>query len=323
MTPRKEGGFGFALLLWICVPPLLGQTAGVVSAGQAEHSAPIELIHDKPYVAVMVNGRGPYRFLIDTGTGAQALVSPELAEELALPAVGHARVTDPTGQGEQRSDVVWIDSLNVAGLEFQEVEAVQHRLFGEEQHCQGVLGFRLFEDYLMTLDYPRRRLVLSAGVLTDTGGGLLPFHMEDGIPIVTLQIEQMSVDAQIDTGGTGLSLPDAIAERLSFESPPAEFAIAESLATRFRLKAARLKPDVRFGSYVFRDAFVEINSAFPIVNIGSTPLSNFAITFDQQEGLIRIFGKEKVLHLNAAPAPLKMGNEPRRQASDPKLVPIG
>ena len=322
MTPRKEGEFGFALLLWICVPPVLGQTAGVVSAGPAKHSAPIELIHDKPYVAVMVNGRGPYRFLIDTGTGAQALVTPQLVTELALPTVGHARLTDPTGEGDQKSAIVWIDSLNVAGLEFQEVEAVQHRLFGEEQRCQGVLGFRLFEDYLMTLDYPKRRLLLTSGLL-DTGGSLLPFHLEDGVPVVTLQIDKLSVDAQIDTGGTGLSLPDAIAEQLLFESPPAEYAIAESLATRFHVKAARLKPDVQFGPYVFREAFVEVNSAFPIVNIGSTPLSNFAITFDQHEGMMRLYGKEKVLHLNAAPTPLKMGNEPRDRASDPKLVPVG
>jgi predicted aspartyl protease len=322
MTPLNQAGFSFALMLWACAPSGFGQNASTIPALPVVHSAPIELIHDKPYVEVLVNGRGPYRFLIDTGTGAQALVSPQLAAELALPTVGHTRLTDPTGEGDQKSAIVWIESLNVAGLEFQEVEAVQHRLFGEEQHCLGVLGFTLFEDYLMTLDYPKRRLVLSSGLL-ETGGTLLPFHLEDGVPIVTLQIDKLSVEAQVDTGGTGLSLPDAIAEQLGFESPPRDFAVAESLSTRFHVRAARLKPDVRFGPYVFRDAFVEVNSAFPIVNIGSTPLSNFSITFDQQEGMMRLYGKERVLHLNAAPVPLRMGNEPRDRASDPKLVPVG
>jgi len=133
----------------------------------------------------------------------------------------------------------------------------------------------------------------------------------------------MSLDAQIDSGGTGLSLPDAVANRMKFESTPAEFGVAESLTTRFSFRAARLQPEVRFGPYVFRKAFVEINSAFPVVNIGSTPLKNFMITFDQQEGLMRVFGKEKVMTLDASPVPLRMQNEPEHQLSDTKLVPVG
>ena len=121
----------------------------------------------------------------------------------------------------------------------------------------------------------------------------------------------MSFDAQIDTGGSGLSLPDAIAGHMKFQSTPVEFGIAESLTTRFYLKGARLQPDVLFGSYVFRKAFVEINSAFPIVNVGSTPLKNFVITFDQQEGVMRVSGREKIINLDASPVPLQMLNEPQ------------
>jgi len=77
------------------------------------------------------------------------------------------------------------------------------------------------------------------------------------------------------------------------------------------------------GRYAFRNAFVEINSAFPVVNVGSTPLSNFMITFDQRRLLMRVYAKQKVMRLNAPPLPLQMGNEPRRQISDAKLVPVG
>ena len=84
------------LLLWA------GTSPAQPPSGEDQHgpySAPIELIRDKPFVSVIVNGRGPFRFLIDTGTGTQALVSPQLADELALPVVGHARLTDPSGLG--------------------------------------------------------------------------------------------------------------------------------------------------------------------------------------------------------------------------------
>ena len=80
----------------------------------------------------------------------------------------------------------------------------------EEQNCQGVLGFPLFEDFLLTLDYPGRRMLLSTGILPEhAAGSLLPFRMQDGVPIAKLLIDGMNVDAQIDSGGSGLSLPEA------------------------------------------------------------------------------------------------------------------
>ena len=72
-----------------------------------------------------------------------------------------------------------------------------------------------------------------------------------------------------------------------------EFGRGESLATRFQIKAARLRPDVRLGRYTFKQAFVEINPAFPLVNMGSTPLQNFVVTFDQAKMLVRLYSKQK------------------------------
>lgn len=287
------------------------------------YTAPIELIHDKPYISVMVNGHGPFRFLIDTGTGGQALVSPELAEELALPVVGHARLMDPSGMGEQRSDILRIHSLKIAGAEFVEIKAIRHRLYGEEEICKGVLGFTLFKDYLFTLDYPGRRIVLTSGAMDSDGGSVLAFRMPDGVPIVPLRIDGQHVEAQVDSGGTGLSLPDSVAARLKFLSTPVEFGRGESLATRFQIKAARLRPDVRLGHYAFKQAFVEINPAFPLVNLGSTPMQHFIVTFDQKRMLLMLYSNQKTLHLDASPAPLELNNEPRREASDRRLVPIG
>jgi len=323
MTRRGKARSGLALLLWTGASLLAGKRPSTAGVRDPICVTPIELIHDKPYVSVMVNGHGPYRFLIDTGTGTQAMISPELVHELGLPAVGHARLTDPSRQGEQRSDMVWIESLKIGGLEFEEVQAVEHGLSREEQNCQGVLGFPLFEDYLLTLDYPGRRMILTSGTLPDHANGtLVPFRLTDGVPIATIQIDGLNVDAQIDTGGTGLSLPDAIAEQMKFQSAPVEFGIAESLTARFSLRAARLQQDVSLGSYVFRNAFVEINSAFPMVNIGSTPLKNFIITFDQQEGVMTVYGREKIVYLDASPVQMRMQNEPG-QVSDTKLVPVG
>ena len=288
------------------------------------YSAPLELINDKPYVTLLVNGRGPYRFLVDTGTGAQALVSLELARELALPVVGHARLTDPTGQGNQRSDIVLMQSVKFGGLEFKDVKAVRHRLFAVEGNCQGILGFTLFKDYLFTLDFPGRHLILATGSgLQENGGSLFSFRMPDGVPLAAIRIDGQHFEALIDSGGTGLSLPEQLIGQVKFLSTPIEFGIGESLATRFSIKAARLRPDVRLGRYAFRQAFVEINSAFPTVNVGSTPLKNFIVTFDQSKLLMRIYASQKTMHLDASPSTMQLLNEPRREVADHRLVPVG
>jgi hypothetical protein len=326
----SSAGWVCALLFLACAPSLVGQNPLPPSPTTAEtpavYTAPLELINDKPYVAVMVNGRGPFRFLIDTGTGGQALISPEIADGLSLPVVGHARLMDPSGKGEQRSEILLIRSMKIAGMEFAEIKAIRHRLYGEEENCQGVLGFTLFKDYLLTLDYPGRKLVLTQGAIKekeDEGGSVLTFRMPDGVPIVPLRVDGQHVEAQIDSGGTGLSLPQHVARGLKFVSTPVEFGSGESLATRFQIKAARLRPDVRLGRYTFRQAFVEINPAFPLVNVGSTPLANFVVTFDQAKMMLRLYSNQKVLHLDASPTPLQLNNEPRREASDRKLVPVG
>jgi len=81
-----------------CAALLLG-AAVALSAQEITHSAPMIERYGKPYVMVTVNGKGPYRFVIDTGTGADAFVSPELADELHLPAFAEAVVRDITTAG--------------------------------------------------------------------------------------------------------------------------------------------------------------------------------------------------------------------------------
>ena len=93
------------------------------------------------------------------------------------------------------------------------------------------------------------------------------------------------------------------------------------LATRLQF-AARLGSDVTLGRYKFKQAFIEINGAFPLVNIGSTPLQHFVITFDQLNDLVRLYSSEETLHLDASPVPVQMINEPL-QKSDSRLVPVG
>lgn len=304
-----------------------GVTFGEISAQSAplvEHSAPIEITHGKPFVNVWINGKGPFRFVVDTGTGGEAFVTAELARELGLPIAGQARLSDPSGQGGQRVPVVTIARLDVAGVQFTQVKAMEHSLDSGDGECQGLLGFTLFRNYLFTLDFPNRRVVLSTGALAPDGGrSVLPFRAPEGVPVVSLDIGGMQMDAQIDSGGAGLSLPERMAQQLKFAAVPAAFSNGQSLSTRFQIKAARLADSVKLGSYTFDKPFVEINPAFPLANLGSCAMQDFALTFDQKSGLIRFDARQKSIRLAATPAPLRLNTAPPTRPPDPALVPVG
>ncbi len=303
---------------------LLALFAGPAYAQDSVHSTRMEVVNGKPYVMVTVNGKGPFRFVIDTGTGGQAMVTLELADQLELPVVGQARLTDPSGQGGQRAQIVLIESLNVAGVEFTGVAAVRHRLTGEDQSCQGLLGFTLFRDYLLKLDYPGRRMTLASGALQPDGErSVLPFRMPDGVPIAALRIGDLRVEAQFDSGGTGLSLPERLASRLKFVSDPALFGSGESLSTRFLLKAGRLDANVHLGRYTFDRPVVAINPAFPLANFGSDVMQNFSVTFDQNNLLMRLDAQQRHFHLDSLPTRLRMQNAPSPEPPDTTLVPVG
>jgi len=313
-------------IIWNRVCIIVALLSGAIPSSlcqPAMHSERLELVHGKPFVMVLVNGKGPFRFVIDTGTSGGAFVTPELAGILGLSAVGQARLSDPSKQSVQSVPIVMIQSLEVAGFEFKDIKARVHDLSKGEGSYQGLLGFSLFRDCLLTLDFPNRELTLATGsLLPDGEHSVLSFRMPYGIPIVNLRIGGMPIDAQIDSGGDGLLLPDRLAARLKFASDPAEFGNGESLSTRFQIRGARLEPNVEVGDYFFKRPFVEIGGAFPMANLGSSPMQAFAVTFDQKNRLVRFKASQKALSLSAPPTPIQLLNGPSELPRDPSLVPV-
>lgn len=312
---------GFLLLAAACLLPAATPAQTVSDL----HSADMAERYGKPYVMVTVNGRGPFRFIIDTGTGGDVLVTPELAEQLALPTVGQATLSDPSGQGARKVPIVQIDSLELAGVNFANVRAVEHKFFSEAGAAEGLLGFTLFRDYLLTLDFPNRRVTLAAGSLAPDGEKtVLPFRMPAGVPIARLKVDGLEpVEAQLDSGGGGLVLPAHLAARLKWDVDPTPFASGQSICTRFEIKAGKLDSDVKIGRYTFAHPVVEIHPAFPLVNFGSPPMQNFAITFDQKNLLVRFEATQKRFTLSAPPSPPRMTNKEIAQPPPPDLVPVG
>lgn len=194
-----------------CLAFVLSALTAVPSLLAEEHTVAMDLRHNMPFVQVMVNGKGPFTFSIDTGTGGQALVSPELIQQLGLPVIGEDEVGDPSGINSHKVPQVRIESLKVAGLEFKNVEATEHRPSQREGQCDGILGFVLFRDYLLTLDYPGKQFTVASGSLKPDGGNtVVPFTMPDSVPVIELSVGPQKVEAHVDSRGLGFSFPRSL-----------------------------------------------------------------------------------------------------------------
>jgi predicted aspartyl protease len=172
--------------------------------------------------------------MIDTGTGAEAIIMPAVADALQLPSTGTVFLNDPSGQAGRTVPLRVMETLTVAGVDFYAIKAAEHTLVDSDIPCDGLLGFRLFQGFLLTLDYPARRFVLAEGELQPDGNRTVhPFIMPNGVPIAALTIGSLSVDALIDSGGAGLSFPESLVPQLKFASDPVLHGTAR-LPLRFR-----------------------------------------------------------------------------------------
>jgi hypothetical protein len=279
--------------------------AAFLSALAQDHTAPMELRHNLPFVQVTVNGQGPFTFGIDTGTGGQALVTPELIEKLKLPVSGEQEVGDPSGRNSHKVPSVRINSLTVAGVEFKNVEAIQYQPSAREGQTDGILGFVLFRDYLLTLDYPGKQLTLASGSLKPDGGQtILPFAMPDAVPLIDLTVGAQTIPAHVDSRGMGLSLPEKYAASLKFASEPIVIGRGRTVANDFAIKGAQLAGEIKLGAYTFTQPFVALNPLFPVGNFGAIALQNFAVSFDQKNQLLKLVAASKSITIPAPSARL-------------------
>lgn len=306
--------------------------AGVFAAGgvvpaqtldPGDHSAVMQVVNGKPFVDIMINDKGPFRFLVDTGTSGEAIITPELAQELDLPPLGETKLNDATGLGTKEAPIVLIESLELAGVEFTDVEALLHRLPSREGTYSGILGFRLFRNLLLTMDYVHQRIALAKGALSPHEEAVLPYSVPEGIPVIPLNLGGETVDAHVDSGGAGLTLPESIASKLQYTEGPMIFGEGQSLTTRFWVKAGKLASDVRLGPAILDHPWVEITDALPTVNVGSVPLQYFVVSFDQKHRLLRLQSPYPHIQLGVTPTPLRLINQPPAIPDEAGLTPIG
>jgi len=256
---------------------------------------PLQMRGLMPVVEVTLNSQGPFFFMIDTGAGMQADIDVSVAQRLNLRANGRVLSGDPSGVNDREVATATIDSIKIGsnrGVEFRDVTAVvrAHRITKDYPDVDGILGFALFTDYLLTLDYPAMQVRLSRGVLSPANrSDILNFEIENRIPVIELAIGKMRVRAHVDSGNfvAGFILPEEIVEQLQLLSSPVTVGSARSVSNRIDLKQVQLRDTIRVGSFDFPQPLVQF-PALSDTNLGFKVLREFTVTFDQKNRRMKL-----------------------------------
>lgn len=192
----------FALLV------LCASVTSVASASDIQQSRPLPLsvIDNRPFVDVQVDGKGPFAFILDTGSSSST-ISTALAEKLKLVPMSAGT---GTGAGEKpvSFDNVHLNDLtvgpfSVGALDIPAMDTTQLSQVIGFQHFDGVLGTELFRKYVVTLDAARKQVIIQPQDQFKPAEGAIsiPFSLdENDMPLVEASIDGTKGSFQIDTG---------------------------------------------------------------------------------------------------------------------------
>jgi predicted aspartyl protease len=244
-------------------------------------------------VPVVLNGRGPFEFIVDTGAD-DVILDASLARRLSLPLSGSVRHATIAGAWESNQSVA--ESLQLGSVRIQNIpmllanfESVRSNVPG----AQGILGQGFLSHFNYLLDYKKRsiRFEQRDEIQNSIRGEPLPCSHDGHRMIVYAQVGATgshAVRLLLDSGATTLVLSRASAEasRVVLDAARVEITVN----TKVALPSGRI-PQIMVGLRRFRNLPVAISSVQQLQQIcdGLLPASLFrALYVNNTKGFVEV-----------------------------------
>jgi len=264
-------------------PPRPGRT----TLGEKLVVVPTQAIGHYLIVEAKWDRSGPYHFLIDTGSSV-TLVTPAFAKRYAAkdaPPIDAPRVRVLSADGQiAELPPTTIRTLSLGEARFDDVFALVYDCAPLSAHLgvkiDGILGFPLFRETLLTLDYPQARVLLQsprhAALIPGTA---IPLNDGSKTPLISLRLGDRSFVALIDSGSDAPLSLNPVGLDPAFTTPPRPGATVGTLTGERPQRIARLTDTLGIGDYRLPRPIVDLTDELSA--IGGEILKNFTVTFDQ------------------------------------------
>jgi hypothetical protein len=261
---------------------------GVTHVGARPVNVPGHLIGNVLVIEDRWEKSGPYHFVVDTGSSV-TLVSPEIATRYASEEPRpldepQVRVRSAAG-GYALLDAVTLKRLQLGAARFEYVPALVYDCadlsaqFGVK--IDGILGFPLFRNAVLTLDYPNERIVLRSEIPEDgIPGEAILFDNADKTPLIPIRLGDREFAALIDSGSASAIDINPAGLSPKFSYGPVDGPLVGTLAGDRPSRVGRLAGVVRIGSFDVPRPVAEVTDE--LTSLGGGILSHFTITFDQR-----------------------------------------
>lgn len=240
-----------------------------------------------------------YRFMIDTGSSV-TLVSPALAAALKQKESRKAPLRTLPVRGANGREIelpaITLRQFRLGEAHFERVPAIVYDFSELSAHLglsiDGVVGFPLFRDTLLTLDYPAAQLeiapnpVVAAQPARQPRTSVIPYNRERATPHIPVQMDNESFFVLIDSGSDGGLALNPAGLHPRFIHGPRIGMIVSSLDGDKRQLVGRLAQNVTIGAQLVQQPVVDLTEQ--LSSLGGELLRHFRITFDQQRHLVTL-----------------------------------
>jgi len=276
-----------------------GAASNLTFEGGESFTVPFELVDNRIFVGVWIEGKGPFRFLLDTG--GYGGISVETAKRIGAK-LGSEAEARGAGEGVVKAWETVFKEMRIGNgrtglvlkdLEFHAFDFSDTRhVFGSETF-DGFIGLPVFSQAVVRVDYGKRLLTFTKPSSFSYAGKVKPveFELERFLPIVRGEVDGVPSRLGLDTGDRSaftLKGPFIEEHRLRERyAPKFEAVTGWGIGGPIRSQVVRL-PVLKFAGFEFRETLTRLSlqrsGAFTANdtagNVGAAVLKRFAVTFD-------------------------------------------
>jgi predicted aspartyl protease len=238
-------------------------------------------VHHEIVISATVDGKGPYAFLLDTGT-TLSIVDAAVAKSLAIRANGPAARGNDMAGGTTKAFPATLHGLRYGAMAIGPLDIVVTDLSTMSKRLgvslAGVLGSNFFDGRSVRVDYPCGETSMMTS--HDDAPLTAPFNMlpSGWIDVDDAWANEKRISAAIDTGNSGTP----VVTKRGIAKLGLQRSHSETQGSLFELRIGDTKfdaPAVRF--------LPSSDDAFDI-NIGNRTLEKYVVTLDYLRGRLTI-----------------------------------
>jgi predicted aspartyl protease len=263
----------------------------------------------RPEIELMVNGEGPFKFVVDTGA-SYSVIDQGIAEKLGLEVIGKQGLYSPGAKEEIQGNRVQAARMESGGLLIEDpVLATMELVKFTSGMIEGVLGRPHFRDLLLTFDYPGSKMVVAEGKLDASDEDFIDYEDQAGSIRFPVDVAGTPVTMVLDTGSPGgFSMPKAIEPQLAFRYEPRSGHTIRLVGGAYETWVAPLDGEIRFAAIDYPDPEVVLTTySEDFGNIGFKVLRELKVTVDQANQLVRFERGEAPESSGQGPQRVRMG----------------